>query len=89
MLLDIITGAFLILYPNTYKIIRIYCIIDDILKGIGHQEDSRRRVSELVLSVFWQLGHQLKSITGASAYVIDSFPVAVCVTTSGSAGVRY
>ncbi len=27
------------------KIIRIYCIIDDILKGIGHQEDSRRRVS--------------------------------------------
>lgn len=109
------------------KIIRIYCIVDDILKGIGHYEDSRRKVSdsevittalvsalyfgghadnsrgfmkmtglvpdmldksrfnrrlhqisELVFSIFWQLGHYLKSIAGASEYVIDSFPVAVC-----------
>ena len=109
------------------KIIRIFCIVDDILKGIGHFEDSRRRVSdsevittalvsalyfgghldngrnfmkmtrlvpcmldksrfnrrlhcvsELVLSLFWQLGHCLKSVAGASDYVIDSFPVAVC-----------
>lgn len=98
-----------------------------ILKGIGHLEDSRRRVidsevittavvsalyfgghldngrgfmkmtrlvpgmldksrfnrrlhgvSELILSIFWQLGHCLKSMAGASEYVIDSFPVAVC-----------
>ncbi len=109
------------------KIIGIYCIVDDILKGIGHREDIRRRVSdaelittalvsalyfgghldngrgfmkmtklvpgmldksrfnrrlhnvgELVFSIFWQIGHHLKSIAGASDYVIDSFPVAVC-----------
>lgn len=28
------------------KIIAIYCLIDDILKGINHQEDIRRRVSD-------------------------------------------
>ena len=28
------------------KIISIYCIIDDILKGINHQEDKRRRISD-------------------------------------------
>jgi hypothetical protein len=109
------------------KIIGIYCIVDDILKGIGHLEDKRRKVSdsevittalvsalyfgghldngrgfmkmtklvpgmldksrfnrrlhqvsELIFSIFWQLGHQLKSMAGASEYVIDSFPVAVC-----------
>lgn len=109
------------------KIIGIYCIVDDILKGIGHLEDSRRRVrdsevittaivsalyfgghldngrgfmkmtglvpemldksrfnrrlhevSELIFSMFWQLGHCLKNMAGASEYVIDSFPVAVC-----------
>jgi hypothetical protein len=109
------------------KIIGIYCIIDDILKAIGHQEDSRCKVSDseiittalvsalyfgghldngrgfmkmtklvpnmldksrfnrrlhrladLVFSIFCQLGHQLKSIAGASEYVIDSFPVPVC-----------
>lgn len=109
------------------KIIGIYCIIDDILLGIGHREDDRRKVSdseiittalvsalyfgghvdnarsfmkmtklipnmlgksrfnrrlhsvsELVFSMFWQLGHELKNMAGASEYVIDSFPVAVC-----------
>ena len=109
------------------KIIGIYCIVDDILKGIGHLEDSRRKVSdsevittaivsalyfgghidngrgfmrmtgmipnmldksrfnrrlhqvsELLLSMFYQLGHCLKTMSGASVYVIDSFPVAVC-----------
>ena len=109
------------------KIIGIYCIVDDILKGIRHYEDSRRKmsdsevittalvsalyfgghldngrgfmkmtklvpgmldksrfnrrlheVSELIFSLFWQLGHCLKSMAGASEYVIDSFPVAVC-----------
>jgi hypothetical protein len=109
------------------KIIRIYCIVDDILKSIGHAEDSRRKVSDseiittaltsalyfgghldngrgfmkmtklvpamldksrfnrrlhqlsdLLFSMFYQIGHYLKSIAGASEYVIDSFPVAVC-----------
>lgn len=109
------------------KIIRIYCIIDDILKGINHQEDVRRKVSdseiittalvsalyfgghldnsrgfmkmtklvpdmldksrfnrrlhqlsELLFGIFYQIGHYLKSMAGASEYVIDSFPVAVC-----------
>jgi hypothetical protein len=109
------------------KIIGIYCIIDDILKAIGHLEDKRRKVSdsevittaivsalyfgghqdngrsfmkmtglmpamldksrfnrrlhgvsELSFSIFCQIGHCLKSMAGASEYVIDSFPVAVC-----------
>ena len=109
------------------KIIRIYCIVDDILKGISHVEDSRRKVSdseiittalvsalyfgghmdnsrgfmkmtklvpemldksrfnrrlhqltELIFSMFYQIGHCLKSMAGASEYIIDSFPVAVC-----------
>lgn len=112
---------------NEDKIIRIYCIVDDILKAVGHLEDSRRKVSDseiittalvsalyfgghldngrgfmkmtnlvpamldksrfnrrlhqlsgLLFSMFYQIGHYLKSIAGASAYVIDSFPVAVC-----------
>ena len=28
------------------KIISIFCFVDDLLKGIGHLEDSRRRVSD-------------------------------------------
>jgi hypothetical protein len=109
------------------KIIGIYCIVDDILKGIGHLEDRRRRVSDsevittalisalyfgghldngrgfmkmtklipemldksrfnrrlhkvadLVYSIFCQTGHALKSMAGASEYVLDSFPVPVC-----------
>lgn len=28
------------------KIIGIYCLVDDLLKGIGHKEDSRRKVSD-------------------------------------------
>ena len=28
------------------KIIGIYCLIDDLLKGIGHFEDNRRKESE-------------------------------------------
>lgn len=95
------------------KVIGIYCIVDDILKGIGRKDDSRRKVSdseiittaivsalyfgghmdnargfmklagfvpkmldkssfnrrlhhveELILSLFWQLGHCLKSMAG-------------------------
>jgi Transposase DDE domain len=109
------------------KIISIYCIVDDILKGIGHQEDSRRKVSDseiittavvsalyfgghvdngrnfmkmtrlvpamldksrfnrrlhqisdILFTMFYQIGHCLKAAAGASEYVIDSFPVAVC-----------
>lgn len=109
------------------KIISIYCIIDDILKGIEYKEDIRRKVSDsevittavvsalyfgghidngrnfmkmtklipsmldksrfnrrlhqlsdLLFMMFYQIGHCLKTIAGASEYVIDSFPVAVC-----------
>ena len=109
------------------KIIRIFCLVDDLLKGIGHQEDSRRKVSDsevmttaivsalyfgghfdhgrhmmkmtgmipemldksrfcrrlhqleaLICSLFFQVGEYLKTVAGASDYVIDSFPVAVC-----------
>jgi len=113
--------------PTKDKIIGIFCLVDDLLKGIGNQEDCRRKVSDsevittaivsalyfgghhdhgrnimkmagmipamlgksrfcrrlhqlegLLCSLFFQIGHQLKSIAGASDYVIDSFPVAVC-----------
>lgn len=112
---------------NEDKIIGIFCIVDDILKSVGHLEDSRRKVSDseiittalvsalyfgghidngrgfmkmtklvpqmldksrfnrrlhqlsgLLFSMFYQIGHCLKSIAGASEYIIDSFPVAVC-----------
>lgn len=109
------------------KIIALYCIVDDLLKRIGHKEDVRRKVSdsevittalvsalyfgghqdnarqfmkmtklipfmldksrfnrrlhevsELLFSLFYQIGHLLKTAAGASEYIIDSFPVAVC-----------
>lgn len=109
------------------KIIGIYCLVDDLLKGVGHQEDSRRRVSDseiittaivsalyfgghldnarhmmqmtrmvpdmldksrfcrrlhamesLLCMLFFQVGQHIKDIAGASDYVVDSFPVAVC-----------
>ena len=110
------------------KIIGIFCLVDDLLKGIRHKEDSRRRISDsevittalvsalyfgghiedhgrhmmkmtgmvpqildksrfcrrlhsletLLCSLFFQIGHRLKTIAGASDYLIYSFPVAVC-----------
>jgi len=109
------------------KIIAIFCLVDDLLKGIGHREDGRARVSDsevvttaivsalyfgghsdngrqmmkmtgmvplmldksrfcrrphrlepLLCSLFFQMGHSLKTMAGTSDYVIDSFPVAVC-----------
>jgi hypothetical protein len=109
------------------KIISIFCLVDDLLKGIGHREDTRIKVSDsevittavvsalyfgghwdngrnfmkmtrmvpqmldksrfcrrlhrlepLLCSLFFQLGHYLKTMAGASDYVLDSFPVAVC-----------
>ena len=109
------------------KIIAIFCLVDDLLKGIGHREDIRTKVSDsevittaivsalylgghcdngrqvmamtgmvpqmlgksrfcrrlhrlepLLCSLFFQVGQHLKSLAGASDYVIDSFPVAVC-----------
>ena len=109
------------------KIIGIYCFVDDLLKGIGHLEDNRRKVSDseiittaivsalyfgghldnarhmmqmtgmnpvmldksrfcrrlhaldsLLWMLFFQVGQHIKAIAGASDYVVDSFPVAVC-----------
>ena len=112
---------------NEDKIIAIFCLVDDLLKGIGHKEDNRRKVSDsevittaivsalyfgghqdnarefmkmtklspgmldksrfcrrlhnldsLICSLFFQMGQYLKDICGATDYIIDSFPVAVC-----------
>lgn len=109
------------------KIIALYCIVDDLLKGIGHSEASNRKMSDsevittalmsalyfggnqnnargfmqmtglvkgmldksgfcrrlhrlegLICSLFFQLGHYLKTMAGAAEYIVDSFPVAVC-----------
>jgi hypothetical protein len=112
---------------NEGKIIALYCIVDDLLKGIGHREPFGRKMSdsevmttaivsalyfgghldngrgfmkmtgfvpgmldksrfcrrlhnlqELLCTLFFQLGQYLKDIAGAAAYIVDSFPVAVC-----------
>lgn len=107
------------------KVISIFCIVDDVLKAMGHREDKRikvsdaevittsfvavlyfgghidnarifmkrhipkmlsksrfcrrlHRISELLLLLFNRISYSLKSIAGASDYVIDSFPVAAC-----------
>jgi len=109
------------------KIIALYSIVDDLLKGIHHVEPQNRKIfdnevittalvsalyfgghldnargfmkmtglvprmldksrfcrrlhglTELVCSLFFQLGQHLKDIAGACDYVIDSFPIAVC-----------
>jgi len=50
------------------KIIGIYCLIDDLLKGINHQEDIRRRVSDsevlftAVVSALYFGGHQTHAL---------------------------
>lgn len=31
---------------NGDKVIRIFCLVDDLLKGVGHKEDSRAKVSD-------------------------------------------
>lgn len=107
------------------KIIALYCIVDDMLKGIHHYEDVRVRFSDaevittafvamlyfgghldhargfmkrdmprmldksrfcrrlhrlrdLLMSMFYQLGKDLKDMAGASDYRLDSFPLAAC-----------
>lgn len=43
------------------KIIAIFCLVDDLLQGIGHKEDNRRKVSDseiittalCISSLFW------------------------------------
>jgi hypothetical protein len=109
------------------KIIGIFCLVDDLLKGIDHKEDCRRKISDsevittaivsalyfgghidnarhmmqmtgmipdmvdksrfcrrlhrleaLLCMLFFQVGQHIKDIAGASEYVVDSFPVAVC-----------
>jgi hypothetical protein len=109
------------------KVIAIYCIIDDMFKGIGHKEHSKRKLSDsevittavvsalyfgghydnargymksknlcpnmleksrfcrrlhalndLLVMMFFQVGEYLKTMAGASSYIIDSFPIPVC-----------
>lgn len=46
------------------KIISIFCLVDDVLKGIGHKEDNRRKVSDsevittAIVSALYFGGHQ-------------------------------
>lgn len=65
-----------------YKIISIYCIVDDILKGIGYKEDLRRKVSDseiittVVVSVLYFGGHidnerSFMKITGMVPAMLD------------------
>ena len=105
----------------------LYCIVDDLLKAVGHEDDRRRAmtdaevlttalvaahcfggnveharrflretglvprmlsrsrlcrrlhaVADLAYALFHQLGAALKEMSGAAAYLLDSFPVAVC-----------
>ena len=107
--------------------VALYCIVDDLLKAVGHQDDRRRAmtdaevlttalvaahccggnveharrflretglvprmlsrsrlcrrlhgVADLAYALFHQLGAALKEMSGAAAYLLDSFPVAVC-----------
>lgn len=109
------------------KIIALYCIVDDMLKGLHHYEDPQVRVSDaeviatafvsalyfggnqevarrfmqlqgyvprmldksrfcrrlhrlsdLLLTMFYQLGHYLKDMAGAADYQLDSFPLPAC-----------
>lgn len=109
------------------KVIALYCIVDDMLKGLRHRENPQVRVgdgevittsfvsvlyfggnlevarhfmqlkgyvphmleksrfcrrlhrlSDLLLSMFYQLGQHLKDLAGAADYQLDSFPVEAC-----------
>jgi hypothetical protein len=109
------------------KIIALYSIVDDMLKGLHHREDLKVRVSDaevittafvsalyfgghldnarsfmrlkgyvphmleksrfcrrlhrlsdLLFSMFYQLGQHLKDVAGAADYVLDSFPLQAC-----------
>ena len=64
------------------KIIGIYCIVDDILKAIRHQEDSRRKVSDsevittAVVSALYFGGHidngrSFMKMTGMTPAMLD------------------
>ncbi len=52
------------------KIIALYCIVDNLVKGIGHKEDVRRKVSDsevittalCVLSLFWWSSGQCQTL---------------------------
>ena len=109
------------------KIIALYCIVDDLLKAMHHQEDVRvkvkdsevittafvsvlyfgghmdnarmfmkiagytpamldksrfcrrlHRLSDLLFTMFQQIGQKLKDMAGAADYLLDSFPVPAC-----------
>src|SRR5215207_3191589 len=64
------------------KIISIFCLVDDLLKAIGHQDDSRRRVSDsevittAMVSALYFGGHidhgrQMMKMTGLVPEMLD------------------
>lgn len=65
---------------NVDKIIRIFCIVDDLLKRIGHKEDIRCFVSDsevtttAIVSALYFGGHQdnardFMQMTGLSSHI--------------------
>ena len=64
------------------KIIALYCLVDDLLKGIGHKEDGRRRMSDsevittAIVSALYFGGHldksrQMLQMTGLVPSMLD------------------
>jgi len=64
------------------KIIGIYCLVDDLLKGIGHKEDSRRKVSDSevistsIVAALYFGGHldnarHMMQLTGLVPHMLD------------------
>lgn len=64
------------------KIIGVFCLVDDLLKGIGHSEDSRRKVSDsevittAIVSALYFGGHidhgrHMMKMTGMIPQMLD------------------
>ena len=75
------------------KVIGIYCIVDDILKGIGYMKTHNmctdmlgksgfckrvHKIASLLMWMFLKVGRLFKYVHAALEYIIDSFPVKVC-----------
>lgn len=80
---EILTTAFLAAtnYGGHLNAARIHMLDYGLIpKMISESRFNRRlhRLWETMKEIFFQLGTQLKAIAGASSYVLDSFPVAVC-----------
>ncbi len=60
---------------------RLHMLDYGLIPAMISESRFNRRLHQLwepVQEIFFQIGHQLKAIAGASDYVLDSFPVPVC-----------